>query len=267
MHEENQQQEPIEIHIEEIQEDKALGLDMEIEDNEIKGNIGTDWKNVTEKLEITERACDEARQERDATHQELFEVQKRLARLIRAVIPTILEEQCNESSIRTPMMEKHGSYKDFISVNPPEFYGEADPIKSTNWVKAMEDVHEIIGCAEGEENVKNMTWGFFKAYFLEKYCPQSLLDVLEERFMHLTQGWLTVTEYANKFTELSRFAKYLVATEIIKAKRFVAGLSPTIRGPVAMTMSSTYREAVEVTLLAEREYGRKKDENKREKCK
>ncbi|GJZ39906.1 hypothetical protein Tco_0586469 [Tanacetum coccineum] len=130
----------------------------------------TDWKNVMEKLEITKRARDEAR------------------------------------SIRTPMMEKHGSYKDFISVNPPEFYGEADPIKSTNWVKAIEVVHEIIRCAEGqkvtyaakmlrgtsafwwealsqyigEENVKNMTWGFFKAYFLEEYCPQSLLDVFEE---------------------------------------------------------------------------------------
>nr|GEV82914.1 GDSL esterase/lipase At5g33370-like [Tanacetum cinerariifolium] len=36
-----------------------------------------------------------------------------LTRLIRAVIPTILEEQLNNSSRRTPVTKKHGSYKDF----------------------------------------------------------------------------------------------------------------------------------------------------------
>nr|GEY01738.1 hypothetical protein [Tanacetum cinerariifolium] len=128
----------------------------------------------------------------------------KLVRLIRSVIPTILEDQRNKSSRSTVVTRKHGSYKVFISVNLPEFHGEAYRIKR-------------------EEIVRIMTWGVCKGYFLEGYCPQSLLDALEERFVHLTHRWLTVTEYENMLIKLYRFAKYLMAAEIMKEKRFVAG--------------------------------------------
>ncbi|GJW24912.1 hypothetical protein Tco_0038723 [Tanacetum coccineum] len=53
----------------------------------------------------------------------------------------------------------------------------------------------------------------------------------------------------------------------MKMKRFVVGLLPAIHGLVAMIMPSAYREAMEATLLAEKEYGGKMDETKNEKRK
>lgn len=126
---------------------------------------------------------------------------------------------------------------------------------------------ETLSLTMVERNEEYFDWSDFNKYFLEEYCPQSVLDAIEENFLRLTQGWLIVTEYANKFVELSRFATYLVATEMMKAKQYVAGLRPQIRGHVVMTKPSTYREAVEAALLAEREYGEKREENKGKKRK
>ncbi|KAJ9705739.1 hypothetical protein PVL29_003705 [Vitis rotundifolia] len=64
---------------------------------------------------------------------------------------------------------------------------------------------------------------------------------------------MTVTEYAAKFTQLSRYAPNMVANEQMQAKQFQEGLRLNIRAQVAPFMLRTYSEVVARALVIERE--------------
>ncbi|PWA90454.1 zinc finger, CCHC-type, Retrotransposon gag domain protein [Artemisia annua] len=186
------------------------------------------------------------------------------------------------------------SYKSFLICKPSEFHGENDPVIVTNWLKEIEDIFEISECsprkrvnyashllkgearhwwnmikiARGNEAVSAMTWEQFEELVMENYCPQGLMDKLEEEFLKLQQNDMTVPKYTAKFNEKARFAKYQVATEERRIKRYIWGLRAGIRGPVQQARPSTFQEAVELALMVEKENNRQLEEggdNKRKR--
>ncbi|KAJ9680381.1 hypothetical protein PVL29_019645 [Vitis rotundifolia] len=64
---------------------------------------------------------------------------------------------------------------------------------------------------------------------------------------------MTLTEYAAKFTQLSRYALNVVANEQMRAEQFQEGLRLNIRAQVAPFMLHTYNEVVARALVIERE--------------
>ncbi|PWA59775.1 gag-pol polyprotein [Artemisia annua] len=60
---------------------------------------------------------------------------------------------------------------------------------------------------------------------------------------------MTVPKYTAKFNEKARFAKYQVATEERRIKRYIWGLRAGIRGPVQQARPATFQEAVELALM------------------
>ena len=50
--------------------------------------------------------------------------------------------------------------------------------------------------------------------------------------MDLTQGNMTVAQYACRFNELARFAPYMVADEENRVRKFEQGLKPQIHDGV-----------------------------------
>ena len=62
-----------------------------------------------------------------------------------------------------------------------------------------------------------------------------------------------MTEYAAKFTQLSRYALNVVANEQIRVQQFQEGLRLNIRAQVALFMLRTYSEVVARALVIERE--------------
>lgn len=91
--------------------------------------------------------------------------------------------------------------------------GEAD-----HWWKM-----EVRTAGEGVE----WTWKSFQEFFA-KYFLDSEKEARASEFMMLEQGSMTVAQYEAKFTELSRFAPYLVHDEQVKTRKFEKGL----RGPI-----------------------------------
>lgn len=85
------------------------------------------------------------------------------------------------------------------------------------------------------------------------YFPESLCFEKESEFTLLTQGSMTVTQYEDRFTELSYFVPHLVATDSIMARRFEKGLRPTIRIRVRPMRLDSYREVVNVAKIIEQE--------------
>ncbi|XP_024963230.1 uncharacterized protein LOC112503424 [Cynara cardunculus var. scolymus] len=65
----------------------------------------------------------------------------------------------------------------------------------------------------GEEAVARMSWDEFKVLFNEKFCPRTVVKQLEEEFLRLEQGSLTVREYMTSFTEKARFSEHYVSTK------------------------------------------------------
>ena len=69
-------------------------------------------------------------------------------------------------------------------------------------------------------------------------------------FVRLEQGDLTVAQYEAKFTELSRFAPQLIATEDEKTLKFQDGLKPYLKNKISILKLSVYSEVVDRALIA-----------------
>lgn len=178
---------------------------------------------------------------------------------------------------------RKGTFKDFSDIKPPTFHGHEGPTRAQNWVKEMEKAFEL---AEIEEKQrvkfsnyfmkdecnfwwesaeraelakyvmekradKTIYWARFTDMFFEKYLPIRVKDELEEAFLNLKQGSMTVAQYEAKFIELSRFAPHQVDTERRKARRFESGLNPWIAAKVAVFASESFEEVVEKAKIAE----------------
>ncbi|XP_070017757.1 uncharacterized protein [Nicotiana sylvestris] len=68
-----------------------------------------------------------------------------------------------------------------------------------------------------------LTWKEFSTLFLEKWIPLSQREELRRQFEWLRQGDMTVSQYEARFSELARYALWIVPTDRERIKRFVDG--------------------------------------------
>ncbi|MQL74062.1 hypothetical protein Taro_006410 [Colocasia esculenta] len=80
-----------------------------------------------------------------------------------------------------------------------------------------------------EDGAVEVGWDEFVRLFRAKFVPEHIQDKMEQEFLSLTQGSMTVLEYEARFAELSKYAPHIVADERRKAKKFVMGLKPSLR--------------------------------------
>ncbi|PWA93241.1 hypothetical protein CTI12_AA072940 [Artemisia annua] len=134
----------------------------------------------------------------------------------------------NEEAERQRNEEAQGDGCSYKSLNckPTEFHGDSDPVIVTNRLKEIEDIFEISECsrgqclkyashllkgearhwwnmikiARGNEVVSAMTWEQFEELVMENYCPQGLMDKLEEEFLKLEND-MTFPKYTAMFIE------------------------------------------------------------------
>ena len=58
-----------------------------------------------------------------------------------------------------------------------------------------------------------MTWIQFEDLLLSNYFPEVVRRQKRAEFVHFVQKNMLVTEYATKFTQLSRYASHMLADE------------------------------------------------------
>ena len=66
-------------------------------------------------------------------------------------------------------------------------------------------------------------WKQFKKYFKKKYLSDRYYDDKIKEFHELKLGQLTMGDYANKFLELLRYARY-IRDDKVKIHHFPSGL-------------------------------------------
>ncbi|XP_057982394.1 uncharacterized protein LOC131167615 [Malania oleifera] len=95
-----------------------------------------------------------------------------------------------------------------------------------------------------------MTWGRFKQVFYDRYFPTTIKNAKAEEFFSLTQGRLTIQQYATKFMELSHFAPSVVPDEYQKARWFERSLNQRIHEHMACLQIQDFMELVEKAMVA-----------------
>ncbi|GKE09894.1 putative reverse transcriptase domain-containing protein [Tanacetum coccineum] len=161
-------------------------------------------------------------------------------------------------------------YADFMKCQPLNFKGTEGVVGLTRWIKKMESVFNISGCAI-ENQVKfatctllgaaltwwngqirtlgpeaySMTWEVLKKKMTDKYCPQGEIKRLEIEFWNL------------KF----------VATKTEKVAKYISGLPDNIYGNVKSARPKMLDETIELAndLMDQkfRTYAERKTDNKR----
>ncbi|XP_017227566.1 uncharacterized protein LOC108203280 [Daucus carota subsp. sativus] len=206
------------------------------------------------------------------------------------ILQILAQQTANLTQQQERQANPQVTFKNFQSVNPPEFKGSADPIEARVWLKEIEKAFVLVKVREEQktefasyylkdeatywwesvramEKTENVTWDRFKELFLEKYFPQFLQDRMELQFLELKQGDMSVAEYERKFAELARFVPTYIDTDRKRAKRFQQGLKAWIRGKLAILELDTYAAVVQKAMIAETEseMSQKEKEGKKRK--
>ncbi|XP_070036919.1 uncharacterized protein [Nicotiana tomentosiformis] len=74
-----------------------------------------------------------------------------------------------------------------------------------------------------------LTWDLISQLFLKKFIPFPLREDYRKHFERLQQGSMTVTQYETRFVDLARHTIIFLPIERERVKRFIDGLTFTIR--------------------------------------
>jgi len=148
-------------------------------------------------------------------------------------------------------VERNGcKYKDFLTCKPSTFTGKEDPIGVMDWILEMELAFMTCSCKGKQQTTfavrqfrggvvrwwntlgktlspnepLQLTWAEFLVHFKRRYCSAQNLLELENQFLTLKKGSMSIDEYTNNFTEKMEFALRLVPDELTKIDKYAKGL-------------------------------------------
>jgi hypothetical protein len=132
--------------------------------------------------------------------------------------------------------------------HPPVFAHYVEPMDAEDWLCTMERELHTAQCNDREKvlygprqltraaqswwesylathaNPEAITWEEFRENFRRYHVPQGLMIVRKEEFLALKQGPLSVSEYWDRFLQLSCYAPEDVNTDVKRRYRFLRGL-------------------------------------------
>ena len=157
-----------------------------------------------------------------------------------------------------------------------DFKGNQDPAAAEEWISELEFRYDALGVTDpvlmakvapnlfggsavswwkGRKAVYRnieLNWEDFRRIFFEKYVPTTYRNQKKMEFLQLVQGTDTVSVYAQKFEECSRYAPEYVTHETDRVWKFREGLKMRIRTLIASAPVRTFSDVVELALEQER---------------
>ncbi|XP_057953985.1 uncharacterized protein LOC131148282 [Malania oleifera] len=155
-----------------------------------------------------------------------------------------------------PLVVGSCTFQQFDQKSPSTFEGGTNLIVVEDWIQEMEELLTVLHCTKeqkvqyptfklvgeakrrwrSEKLVKeqhpvytSITWSHFREVFFSRYFPVATRETKVEEFLHLTQRYMMVQQYAAKFVELSRFTPHMVPDEPLKSQMFEKRLRLGIR--------------------------------------
>nr|GEW04336.1 reverse transcriptase domain-containing protein [Tanacetum cinerariifolium] len=183
----------------------------------------------------------------------------------------LLGHSSHEDNRRNVQTARPCFYANFMKCQPLNFKGTEGVVGLTRWIKKMESVFQISGCAI-ENQVKfatctlldaaliwwnsqirslgpdaySMTWEVLKKKMTNKYCPQGKIKKLEIELWNLKVKGNDVPTYTECFQELTLICTKFVANETKKIDKYVSGLPDKIYGSVKASKLRMLDETIEL---------------------
>ncbi|CAN6216464.1 unnamed protein product [Urochloa humidicola] len=138
--------------------------------------------------------------------------------------------------------------QEFMTHRPPTFSHSADPLVADDWLKTVEKMLNIVQYSDREKvlyasgrlegiagdwwdaytaahaNAETITWQEFTNSFRNHHIPAGLMKLKKKKFHALKQGGMSVSEYRDRFIQLSRYAPEDVDSDEKKQDQFLEGL-------------------------------------------
>jgi hypothetical protein len=150
-----------------------------------------------------------------------------------------------------------------MSHKPPTFSNSFDPLQADDWLKTVENMLNIAQCTDREKVLyasshltdptadwwdaycaayaaaHTITWAEFSTHFRNYHIPVGLMNFKKKEFLSLKQGGMSVSEYRDKFIQLSRHAPREVDDDEKKQELLLEGLiGPLQYQPMSHTFPS-----------------------------
>jgi hypothetical protein len=185
----------------------------------------------------------------DPAMQQFFMAQMQLIQNLTATVHN-LQAQQNQPPPQgppppPPLVNKH---REFMSHHPPTYSHSVDPLDADDWLKTINKKLNITQCNDREKVLyasgrlegtaadwwdaytvahaaaDTITWQEFQEAFRTHHIPSGMIKLKQKVFFTLKQGNMSVSEYRDKFTQLSWYAPDEVDTYPKRQERFLDGL-------------------------------------------
>nr|GFB00161.1 hypothetical protein [Tanacetum cinerariifolium] len=151
-------------------------------------------------------------------------------------------------------------YADFMKCHPLNFKGTEGTVGLTCWIKKMESVFNISGCAVENQSV-------LKKKLTDKYCSLGEVKKLEIKLWNLKVRDNDIPAYTNRFQELALICRKFVSNETKKVNKYISGLPDNIYQNVKSSKPKTLDKTIELAndLMDQklRTYAERKSDSKR----
>nr|GEU36453.1 putative reverse transcriptase domain-containing protein [Tanacetum cinerariifolium] len=185
------------------------------------------------------------------------------------------------------------SYTNVMKCQPLNFKGTEGIVGLSQWLKKMESVFHISGCAIdnqvkfatctllgaaltwwnryvrtlGHDAAYAMTWGTLKKKLMDKYYPKGEIKKLEIKLWNLRVKGNDVAAYTQRFQEIALMCTKFLADETKKVDKYISGLPDNIHGNVMSARPKTLDETIDLAndLMDQKlhTYAERHNENKR----
>jgi hypothetical protein len=205
----------------------------------------------------------EVRQEREEIRRELRQEREEIRQERRAQQQQQQQQAPLPPPPPVPPQDKH---REFMSHKPPTFASSPDPLDTDDWLKSVEKMLIIAQCSDREkvlyasgrltgpaadwwdsyiaayDAANTITWAEFAIQFRNYHIPAGLMKIKKKEFLSLKRGSMSVSEYCDKFIQLSRYALDEIVEDERKQEHFIEGLNgPLQYDLVAHTFPSFHR--------------------------
>jgi hypothetical protein len=162
-----------------------------------------------------------------------------------------------------------------MSHHPPVFTHAADPLEAEDWLKTVLKMLTTCQCDDREKVLyaagrlqrsasawwdaytatnaapDTITWDEFTTNFRSHHIPYGVMKIKKKEFLSLKQGGMSVTEYKDKFIELSCYAAEEVAEDRKKQELFLDGLAGSLQYQLISYPFPNFQQLVDVAIRLE----------------
>jgi hypothetical protein len=219
--------------------------------------------------------------------EQMFLMQTQAVQAIGQTMATIQQQQKQQPPPQSqmPQMPRDKRAK-FMRGHPPVFAHSSDPMDAEDWMRIVERELHTAQCDDREKvlygprllrgaaqswwesylathaNLDAITWEEFIDSFHQYHVPAGLMTVKKE-FLALKQGSMFVSEYRDRFMQLSRYAPENVNTDSKRQYHFLRGLVDPLQYQLMNHTFPMFQHLIDRAIMTERK--RKEMEDRKRK--